>query len=74
MARKQAPERRPLLSLKDAAAYLGCTDRQLKRRIYEGSFAAPVVKWGGKRWFEPEELDKYKATLPRYLPSQDLEY
>jgi DNA-binding transcriptional MerR regulator len=52
-----------------AAAYLGFTPRQLRRWIELGKLPIPIVQFNGRNYFEPEELDRFKASLPRTVPN-----
>jgi hypothetical protein len=66
---RPAPVRRPLLNHAAAAAYIGCTPRQLRRWKEEGTLQIPVVHLQGRCWYEPEEIDRWRASLPRTIPN-----
>lgn len=51
-----------LLSVKEAAAELGISERAAWQRIYRGEL--PHRRWGGKVVVVPSELEKFIATLP----------
>jgi hypothetical protein len=69
MPRSKAPARRPLLKQKDAAAYIGFTARQFRRWIEEGKLPIDVIKMAGRNYFDPDDLDRFRESLPRYNPA-----
>lgn len=63
---------RPLMNMEAAARYTGFTERQLKRRLEERTLPIPVIKAFGRNYFDPDDLDKFIASLPREIPAHDL--
>ena len=61
---------KPVLTYKEAMAYLGCSRRALKSLVDDGKIGAsrPVDKGSGKVYFKRSDLEAY--MLSAYKPSQ----
>lgn len=54
-----ATEIQPLLKVGEVAALLGCSERSVYNRVYEGKLA--LVKIGGSTRFERAEVERFVA-------------
>jgi excisionase family DNA binding protein len=62
------PVRPQLLSLKDAASYLGLTDWALRERVWQGHIPFVRFPGGKKQYFHVKDLDQFiEDNKARYV-------